>query len=424
MQKTIPWKTWYRRIAFAFSLLLGLFSGLVGVIGLIAGDTSFNPRIPSALLLAIGVLITISVLDRRSEHEEHEEEVQKYEDIVAGLDQITPAISLTLGAIKNGVDHIYAKRMKDQHAEQAIVAHLSNPHTQTISIAAVALPNFFHPHEQFGEAVRRRLESDDVHWRLLLLDPRCEAAEERARRERATDTVEDIELSLRTLREIIDQGKNLEVHLYDTPPSIFLLITDHSLLYEPYHNGRVILPGDDRPIDERVMRGCIGGQIPLLQVRNTGVYDTTYPILCDHFAYLWEERSIRLFSGVRIEGCDPERRAIELLNGHRFRSIGLGNWRLDACPDSDDLALNKPRYRTLYNFTTEDWLEPGKSLTLTFGPEREEAPVGQLRTAQPDEEFLQRFWDSPARRLQLVNARDRVVGVFPFKPGDGYLIRD
>jgi hypothetical protein len=197
------------------------------------------------------------------------------------------------------------------------------------------------------------------------------------------------------LREIIDQGKNLEVHLYDSPPSMFLLITDHSLLYEPYHNGRVILPGDDRPIDERVVRGCIGGQIPLLQVRNTGVYDTTYPILCDHFAYLLEEHSIPLFSGVRIEGCDPGG-AQSNCSTVTVSARWIGKLASGGCPEPATLPGELDFARCIFLTPKIDSNRANQRPILWPGPQPD--PADQIRAAQPDE-ILQRFWGSSARRL-------------------------
>jgi hypothetical protein len=420
MARHFNWKELLRKVSLGGSLLLGVLSTFAGLWEILVGPAIFDPKIPGLLLFAIGILITVSVLDRRSEREEHEEKIQEYERIHDSLETLKPAISASLGAVETGVENIFARRKEDDGAQGAIEAHLLDESTETISIAAIAVPKFFHPRVRYGEAVRRRFEDDDVHWRILLLDPRGPAVRERAKREKATDTIKDIELSIKGIQNYIDDGKNIEARLYDCPPTLFLLITDSSMLVEPYHFGRIIRPDGDRPVESRVVRGCIGGRVPLFQIRNLDRYNTAYAIFSDHFEYVWQKKSIPVYSGIRISECDPKTRTIKLENMHQFTSVSLENWWLAGKYETGakDRDGDTPVTQAIYHFTVEDRLGPQATLEIRDGTGEN---IRQTRYLNPNSQvsiFIKDFWAREDRELRLINIRKRVAAKFP---NDGYV---
>jgi len=420
MDRKSKWKELWRRVSLVSVLLIGGFSFIFGFVEIVVGPAMFDPKIPALLLFSVGVLVTVSVIDRRSEKEEHKEKLQEYERIHESLESLKPAISAVLGAVETGVENIFARRKQDFEAQRAIEAHLLDEQTKTISIAAVALPRFFRDPVKYGKAIQNRLDSDDVHWRILLLNPQGEAAKERARREKATDTEQDIELSIKRLQEYMDDGKNIEVRLYDCPPILFLLIIDSSMLVEPYHFGRIIQPDGDRPLDKRVVRGCIGGQVPLLQIRNLGQHDKAYAIFCDHFEYIWHERSIPVYSGISIAECKPSAKIVKLESTHRFTSVWLKNWNLEGrygtrTPGGDGDGMVK---QTIYQFTDEDRLKPQAQLEIRDGKGERIGAVRYLNPGPQVSTFMKEFWAHEDRELRLVNMRKRTVAKFP---NDGYI---
>jgi hypothetical protein len=423
MARRFPWKKWQQRISLWAGLFLAVFSMFAGLWEILVGPSIFEPKIHGLLLFVLGTLITVSVLDRRSEREEHQDRIREYEKIHESLESLKPFISVALGAVGAGVESIFARRKGDERAEKAIEAHILDEDTKTISIAAIALPSFLHAQELYGEAIRRRFEADDVHWRILLLNPRRRAARDRAVREKGTVTIADIERSIEQIQEYMDKGKNVEARLYDCPPIVFLLITERSMLVEPYHFGRIVRPDENKPEADRVVTGCIGGRVPLLQLRNLGQYDKAYAIFCDHFEYMWRERSIPVYSGVRIVGCDPEKRTITLKNTHGFTAVSLENWWLEGAyktsandGDSGDIATQK-----IYRFTAEDWLEPQTELEIRDAMGRNTGRVRYLNPNSGVSTFMKGFWEDEDHELRLFNIRGRMVAKFPT---DGYVGQD
>ena len=332
----------------------------------IAYKNEFNEKtLVSLLLVAVGLAISLFIIERRSEKEEYLNKLNKYNDLHDELKDIKPALSLLIESVENGVERLLPKRKDNLQSIEIIKRQLLNPENQFVYMSAIALPKFFHPHEEYGDEIRTIFERD-TKIKILLLNPSGDAAQERARREKATNTTKDIELSIKRLQGYIDENKNIEVRLYDFPPILFLLANELSAFIEPYHFGRVYKGDKSNP--KNLVKGCIGGHVPILQIRNLGQNDKAYAIFLDHFEYIWEKSSIPVYSGIVFEKIDFNNKIITLKNTHEFTDISLLNWRIDF--RYSRLSENKDCNETwdgLYKFDNEEIIiEPQNELTITF----------------------------------------------------------
>jgi hypothetical protein len=391
----------------------------------------------------------VSVIDRKAERQEHEERLkleeelhnqaiqhqrelrnqqnQENERLQEMLRILGPSISTILATADAGVRIILPKRKHCEEAEDAIQAHLLDEATRNISIAAIALPEFFHPREKYGDALRIRFKADDVHWRILLLDPQSRAARQRADREKGNDTIDHIKQSIRHIQGEMDKGEDIEARLFSFPPILFLLITDNSMLVEPYHFGRVVQPGANTTEPDDAEPGCNGGLVPLLQIQNLSGNDKPYAIFSDHFEYIWKHCSTPVYSAIRVCEPDSTRRVITLDNSHMRTGVRLGGWYLEATCETKQHgqagAIKEPRQ--IYTFLQKDVLESSKRLELVDSDDPDSyAPdwgiVHHIRRGSAGSlaEFMDAFWKDEHRELRLFNRRGRVVAKYP---NDGYV---
>ena len=425
MTRKLDFKNRWQTLSFYMTLGLGVLATAFGaadfIVGIVGGWT-LNSKIPSLLLFAVGLLITVSIIDRRIERQEYQERLKLDQDMFTKLG---PGISTILGAADAGVGNIYAKRKWDTEAEASIRAHLEGESAQTISIAAIALPKFFHPREKYGNELRRLFKKGEIHWRILLLHPQSRAASQRAKRERGGDTIDNLKQSIRHIQGEIDKGVNIEARLYSFHPILFLLITENSMLVEPYHFGRIVRSPDASHESVSAEVGCNGGLVPLMQIRNLRKPDQAYAIFKDHFEYIWEEKSIPVYSAVTIAEPDSGGRYIVLENTHRHTLVKLAGWCLEtACEGhtQGQVSMGK-QWRKIYTFQQEDMMQSGDKLVLrdTIGTDSD--GVRHIGRSIPDTltQYMDTFWADEGRQVRLRNQRGRVVAKYP---SDGYVKPD
>jgi len=252
---------------------------------------------------------------------------------------------------------------------------------------------------------------------VVLLKPGGQAADQRAARELATATVQDIERSIRSIQEYIDSNLPIQARLYDFPPQLYMIQTDSAVFVESYHFGRVLSNIGDQPV-----RGCIGGVMPCyLAKKNPGreLRDGVWDIMSDHFEYLWsgaypDGQSITtpIYSALKIDNFNHTDRTITLTNYHRFISINLAGWSVQATR-IDDTKRHSEKIK-IFQFSEDQTIKPRGSLTITSQFEKE------LGLERPQADFFEELWATPqGTYIELIN---RIGAVAARLPNDGFVL--
>ncbi|MFQ5965230.1 MAG: hypothetical protein ACE5KZ_13225 [Candidatus Scalinduaceae bacterium] len=201
------------------------------------------------------------------------------------------------GAQDSGIIHIYQSRLEDRESFQKTVES-EFAQSNKVLLVGVGFPRIFH-NPPLPKPIGEKMFNPNIPIKILLLDPKGDAAQERTNIETGRKTRNDIISSIESFRLILRErarivgididSKNvgsdviekikMEVHLYDFVPVVFMIMTQRSLLLEQYNFGRLpdAMPGD-----------CIGGRIPVIQF---GAHALTYKIMEQHFSYIWENKS-------------------------------------------------------------------------------------------------------------------------------------
>ncbi len=206
-------------------------------------------------------------------------------------------IRILQGAQSSGIIHVLASRVEDKDSFFEIVED-EFAKADRILMAGVAFPRIFHS-QPYPAPIDEKMFNPNIPIKVLLLNPKGENANERAKIEIGRGTVEDINRSIGSLRliakermkgleinigneenyeDVIDKIK-IEVHLYDFSPIAFMIQTDNCLFLEQYHFGR---------LKSLRLGECIGGRTPLVVYSSNS---TTYKIMEQHFIYIWENKS-------------------------------------------------------------------------------------------------------------------------------------
>lgn len=217
---------------------------------------------------------------------------------------------------KVGIDSIFSSRKLDSRdLRAAIDAAVRN--TTSMRMLGIAFKSFFDPSSESTDVTRQKINSPSTGIRVLLLNPDSDAATRRTLSEKGNALKSDIGQSIdnslvaviqerikRYLRhepklkeritgEIRDNNKglsdelteeiktaiNLEVRIYDTEPSVFIMCFDNTLFTEQYHRGR---PEEIVPLGS-----CIGKYMPVIQYR---VRSIGYRFLECHFDAIWNQK--------------------------------------------------------------------------------------------------------------------------------------
>ncbi|HNX48943.1 MAG TPA: hypothetical protein PLS53_13515 [Thermoanaerobaculaceae bacterium] len=384
---------------------------LIGLIGVLF-PLVVQPRMESLILLALALLTSIVVWDRRADRE-------KYERVDASLQKLGPAVGMAQAAIAADVVELFPSRLSPR-AQEVISKLLTDPKTTSVSIAAVALPSLFHLGNDFTEEVREALDRH-VRFRILALDPRGTMADLRAARELNTTTVENIERSLRSIQEYMDRNLAIEARVYDGTPQVFMLQTDDYLFLEAYHMGRVL------DAHQEQVPGCIGGRIPCyLAKRNRGrsPHDGVWDLLGDHFECLWSGHypdgrrlTVPVYSAVTMSLVEDSSMGwcLQLTNRHRFISVQVAGWTLRVvAADGTPLPSAKTGALTLPSGSA---VGPQATLVLANAPASPTATTLALGTQL--QALLDEYRDHPGERaLELRNRADTIAARLPM---DGYV---
>lgn len=340
-------------------IVIGVTTTLFGIFSTVFQDI-FSDRIVFGVLIAlVGFILVIFTQERIFEKSEHS-------DIHDELVNFKPAISLLTESIDCGVERIFPKRKGNEEIENNIKEHLKRPDNNFVAIAAIALPKFFHSNQIGYQSEIKELLERNVHVRILLLDPRGKTVLERAERERL-NPVADIERSLKELQSFIDQNKNIEVRLYDFPPIMFLFVDNFSAFIEPYHFGRVYNFGCKN--EKNAQKGCIGGLVPVIKVKNLHRGDKAYSIYLDHFDYIWQKKSIPLYSGVIIQNFDISKKSVVLYNTHSFTDIELDDWSIEGSFEETKIDCdiqNTEDWFCLHKFRNGSTIKRGEEFDLNI----------------------------------------------------------
>jgi hypothetical protein len=143
---------------------------------------------------------------------------------------------------------------------------------QTFSLLAESGASYLDPSvRRHWDMLKGRLEAD-YHLRLLIVDPFCDAKALRNRRN-AIDGPLDPKLKLEVLVGVIKRYPVIELR-FTSEPYCSLFITEHELMYDPYHLGK----RGDR----------IENYFLAFQVTRQG-RPSVYDVLKNHFDFLWDQ---------------------------------------------------------------------------------------------------------------------------------------
>lgn len=214
-------------------------------------------------------------------------------------------------------DSRIANMYYDYDESRARIIRLMEETNRILWIKGISLHSYFTftRDELFRTVVDAYERGVDV--RILLINPNCEQAklrsfreylmshpnsrielfDERARQSERlfTDTTGVINFIKLQLRRRIKPGTELNVRLYHSGPECFTLVTDHSVLVEQYHYGKIVDSADE------TQPGLIlGGDIPVLEyakVPEDQLVDrkkNPYQLFKDSFDYVFNHCSIDL----------------------------------------------------------------------------------------------------------------------------------
>jgi hypothetical protein len=141
---------------------------------------------------------------------------------------------------------------------------------------------------------RRNINSfvkSNIKIRALFLDKESSEACERAKREEGKEDIKETQLysDLESCERFYNELKKklqkqnstlqLEYKRYSRQPSLFIVIIDDVMFYEPYHLGV------ERE-EEAPFAYCLGKRVPVLQVDKRA---RAFNIMKSHFDYLWSQ---------------------------------------------------------------------------------------------------------------------------------------
>lgn len=214
---------------------------------------------------------------------------------------------------KVGIDTIFQSRKLDS-IDLRNAIDIAAKNSKTMRLLGIAFKTFFDPSAESTEQTRQKINSPSVKINVLLLDPDSDATKRRSLSELGNAIKSDIEYTIdnslvavaqerlkeylqheplskeKIVIEIRNNGKiskklleeikgaiNLEVRIYNTEPSVFLMCFDGTLFTEQYHRGRP---------DIVRLGSCIGKYMPVIQYR---VKTIGYQFLESHFDTMWKQ---------------------------------------------------------------------------------------------------------------------------------------
>lgn len=227
---------------------------------------------------------------------------EQLETIRSEMESITiDTFDLIKSARDSGISRIYALRTGSENPEAKKAFHerlklefskadqseLETKEPKTIRMMGISLRQFFNDIGELFNLGESILRNERLKLQILLINPFSAQAGLRAERESQTkDKLEyvdvedhfnstlfqDFQKCTKALIPYIDDSKRVEVRLYNTAPSCFLIFVNEIVFVETYHYGR------------SGVGGLKGGKVPVLEFHS----DTnTYKELKGHFDYVW-----------------------------------------------------------------------------------------------------------------------------------------
>ncbi|GEM_PF-6284059 len=200
---------------------------------------------------------------------------------------VLATVPIIASCIESGILNIYQCR-SDHRAEERMIEALKRSQKK-VDIIGISLRTFFQGGGMLNRAVNTLLQSSiqgrhlSTQWRVLVIDPICNQARLRSRREEMPSTdhedgnlYREVNNTIEIVRNQYEEhGANVKLHIYSGTPACFILIVDDVLFVEQYHYGRV-----------RGQR--VAELVPLVEVKkDSKIYDE----LEGHFEYMWSELS-------------------------------------------------------------------------------------------------------------------------------------
>ncbi|OGP73793.1 MAG: hypothetical protein A2Y80_01920 [Deltaproteobacteria bacterium RBG_13_58_19] len=266
------------------------------------------------LLIGAGPTIIIEYYIKKRTHEIIEklkaEIREQSDDIVIKKEQLKDIY-------ESGVVRIFRSRKENDDKIRLAIEAAAKETKGAIFLMGVAFPSLFDINDYKTPEWRDKLEDPNILIRVLLLDPKSEAAERRAEIEKGNQTITDIKSTLENKlpsyvkirfdkidpnkinnvrnKLILDRIKydelsddersllrkyiNIEVKIYWHDPIIFIMGFADSLFTEQYHFGR----------PKKVPDGsCIGKFVPVIQYNKSS---KAYDFYKCHFDWVWENYS-------------------------------------------------------------------------------------------------------------------------------------
>ncbi len=210
------------------------------------------------------------------------------------------------------IDSIFVSRLKDKNNLQEAIDKVAKS-SQEITLLGVAFPSLFDPSESHTYNITDKIRDHSFKIRILLLNPKSEAAKRRNEIERGHQTIDQINHTLDTnivstvimrfdnllsnntelkkritqmcnnsasvndISKILSEYNKISVRLYDFDPIVFLMGFDECVFSEQYNFGN-----PERIVDPK---SCIGKHIPVIQYNKNS---DSYAFYKCHFEYVWK----------------------------------------------------------------------------------------------------------------------------------------
>jgi hypothetical protein len=186
----------------------------------------------------------------------------------------------------------------------------------TVDIQGISLHSFFGPAQRLSNLINSLIRKGDVDLKVLFIDRNCQQAKYRSFRENLlrdedctwekyksdaqaherSDLFRHTQEAIENLRSVVRRARAgaaagwrccICAREYDTAPACFMLRVDDTVLYEPYHYGKIDPSGD-------VSR--LGSDMPLFEfeARASALYDpvpdrSPFGLLKDSFSFAWNQ---------------------------------------------------------------------------------------------------------------------------------------
>ncbi len=210
---------------------------------------------------------------------------------------------------RSGIKAIFKSRLSDAQALRSAIDAAADGSIE-IGLLGVAFRSLFNPSGESTEKLRDHLDNFKIKLRILLLNPKSEAAKRRAAIEKGNTTIDDIQFTLdHGIPAMVQERRNLvldhdhvlkqefernalllpdefvkrlakacnfEVRLYDLDPMLLIMMFGKSVFAEQYHLGRP---------DSLRAKSCIGKHVPMIEYSKAS---ECAKFFCNHFETLWE----------------------------------------------------------------------------------------------------------------------------------------